>query len=97
MNLKELVAALKAGDDGVFQKLNDKQARDAAQAVLAEVRKAIDATEEGKVAVPPLGRFIIKQAKREKDGQEVTVKQVRLAPPGAKAGGKKGGKKAAAE
>jgi hypothetical protein len=79
MLMKEFVNGL-ITDDAVAAKLDRKTVRAITTAVLEQVRKYIDEVDEGRVVIPALGAFAIKQVVRAKDGQDVTVKRISLKP-----------------
>lgn len=93
MKLTELVTAAKAGKQKVFQGLDDKRIARVVQTVLAEAGRQLTAAKEGKLDLKGFGRFVIKQAEVEKDGQKVQKKRITFRPAKAKGEGKKGGKK----
>lgn len=95
MKIEEFVQAVKKRNDKAMAQLPDKRATAIVRTVVAEIRAQIEATNEGELSVPGLGKLIIKQATRTKDGKEIPVKRVLLRV--ARMGGKQGAAKAGAQ
>jgi hypothetical protein len=79
MLMNDLVDGLLA-DNAVATRFKRKDVKALASAVLAHVRACTDGIDEGRVAIPVLGVFVIKPVVREKDGQAVTTKRILLKP-----------------
>jgi len=50
------------------------------RSVLNQLKQEIDATEEGVVKVPLLGRFKINLVEKERDGEKIIKKQISFRP-----------------
>jgi len=69
MNLKELIQRVSEEKPEVLGKVSQGKALTIVKEVLAEIKREIEATEEGKISVPGLGTFIISSI--EKEGKEI--------------------------
>jgi nucleoid DNA-binding protein len=69
MNLKELIQKISEEKPEVLGKVPQGKALAIVREVLAEIKREIEATEEGKISVPGMGTFII--SSKEKEGKEI--------------------------
>jgi len=69
MNLKELIQRVSEEKPEVLGKVSQGKALTIVKEVLAEIKREIEATEEGKISVPGLGTFIISSI--EKEGKKI--------------------------
>ena len=61
--------------------VEDKKALAIVRSVLKDIAAEIDATNDGRISLPGLGTFVVRQVKRKKESQEVVVKRVVLRRP----------------
>jgi nucleoid DNA-binding protein len=69
MKLRELIQKISEEKPEVLGKVPQRKALAIVREVLAEIKKEIEDTEEGKIFVPGMGTFII--LSREKEGNEI--------------------------
>jgi hypothetical protein len=78
MNMNELMEYIKKENPKLVEDMQDKRFAALARAIFKAVGKVVQDTPEGKVAVPGLGVFVIKQITREKEGKKVNARVVRF-------------------
>jgi hypothetical protein len=76
MKAIEIVESIKTENPALLGKMPNAKAVKIIKAALVQIGKHIDAEKEGKVKVPGVGKFIIRQVEREKGGQKKTVKTI---------------------
>jgi len=76
MKIRETVSELIADNEKAFKDIPEARVAKLVQRVLEAIGKQIEDTAEGRVTVPGLGMFIIKNVEREKDGAKATVKRI---------------------
>jgi hypothetical protein len=69
MKLRELIQKISEEKPEVLGKVPQGKALVIVREVLAEIKREIEATEEGKISVPGMGTFII--SSKEKEGKEI--------------------------
>lgn len=72
----DLVALIKQAHPKLLGKLDDKAAAFLVRATLEQISEAIAANSEGIMRFPGLGNFTTRQVLRNKDGEQISVKQV---------------------
>lgn len=99
MKTTEIVALVKQANPKLLGKTADAKAAKIIASAFAEVSKQLNDAPDGKVIVPSLGIFKVKQVERQKDGQTVKGKKVSFRASKLKAKGTKakGGKKTKAQ
>lgn len=85
MKIKDLVKEAKAHAPLVLGNLPDLRAARLAVEVLALIRAEIAVMDEGRVGVPGLGTFRIRQLAVTRNGEKTMVKHVAFAPAPARA------------
>ncbi|WP_027967618.1 hypothetical protein [Halomonas halocynthiae] len=75
-----LVEKVKADNPKLAEKLNDKQLVSAVRGTLKALAAEINGREEGRLRVAGLGRVVIREVEREKDGEMIRRKRVVLHP-----------------
>lgn len=75
MKVVELVEAARKANPKAFGKVEDAQAKRIAVAVLEEIGRTIESTQEGPVIVARLGRFAVKNVP-QKDNPGATKRRV---------------------
>lgn len=76
MKPMEIVESIRNNTPKVLGQAPDKRAALIIRAAFNVVAAEVAGIKEGTVSVPGLGEFVVKQVKREKDGEKVTVRQV---------------------
>lgn len=76
MKLDEMVALIKEENPALLGKMPDKKAARIIRAAFGQVAREVDATKEGVVSAPGLGRFRVKAVERTKEGQKAKTKHV---------------------
>jgi len=84
MKLKEITELAMAANVTEFDGVNAGRASKMVASVLKIIAKQVGEMDEGRIAVPGLGVFVIKQIEREKDGNKTKVKRVLFRIPQAK-------------
>jgi hypothetical protein len=80
MKIKDIVKEAKAHAPLVLSNMPDRRAARLAVEVLSLIRAEIAVTDEGRVGVPGLGTFKMRQLAVTRNGEETTVKQVVFSP-----------------
>jgi len=76
----ELVQLVKKYKPDLLKNITDKEATVVIDEVLLEISRHLDTINEGVIKVPKLGKFIIRQVGREKDGNTVITKKIAFIP-----------------
>jgi hypothetical protein len=84
MKIKDLVTEAKANAPLALGKMPDPRAAKLVMEVLALIRAEVAVTEEGRVGVPGLGAFRIRQVEVTRGGETQTVKRVVFIPAAAR-------------
>jgi nucleoid DNA-binding protein len=83
MKLDEIVKAAREDNEAAFANISDKRAAKIIRAAFQQVTGQLESAEEGKLNIGSLGRFMIKNVEREKEGAKVTRRRVTFRPRGA--------------
>ena len=81
MKLKDLVNSIAKANEKPFKGVSNQQATAIVKAVLGSIGEKIDATDEGRVALPGLGQFVIKHVgdaasdENQKPRKRITLKR----------------------
>jgi len=81
MKMSEFVKAIAASNERAFANVSEQQAQRIAAAILRDIAARLEALEEGKLTVPGLGNFRVKEGKN-KQGELVKRIIFRPAQPG---------------
>lgn len=76
MTILELVHATMQKNAEAFGNIHESRAEKIVQAVLAELGQQVRSTQEGMIEIGSFGKFIVRQVKVDKDGQEVMLRRV---------------------
>jgi len=85
VKIKDIVKEAKAHAPLVLGNMPDRRAARLAVEVLALIRAEIAVMDEGRVGVPGLGTFRIRELAVTRNGEQTTVKHVAFVPARAKA------------
>ncbi|KJV05311.1 hypothetical protein [Methylocucumis oryzae] len=99
MKASEIIELIKQSKPKLLGDITDEKAAKIVSAAFSQLNKQLTEATDGKVVVPSLGIFKVKQVERQKDGQAVKSKKVSFRASKLKAKGTKakGGKKAKAQ
>jgi hypothetical protein len=76
VKLMDLIRQAKTKHAGAFGKVPDKRVLAIVTAVMNEISGQIDKVEEGVIAYPKLGRFVVKKLAKTTDGEKTTQRRV---------------------
>jgi len=99
MKASEIIELIKQSKPKLLGDITDEKAAKIVSAAFSQLNKQLTEAPDGKVVIPSLGIFKVKQVERQKDGQTVKGKKVSFRASKLKAKGTKakGGKKAKAQ
>ena len=80
MDLKEIIEILKNTGPQALQRIHPGHATLLIQQLFKKIRSDIEATDEGIVVVPGLGKFHVRKVERSKDGEMRQIKKVFFVP-----------------
>ncbi len=76
MKALEIVEKIKQESPALFGGMPDKKAVRLVKEVLSQVAKQVESAEDGKLSVPSLGTFRVRQVERDKEGEKVSIKKI---------------------
>ena len=84
----EIVQLINSSNPELFSGIPEKKASKIVKEVLVQLGKQIEGTENGRVAVPGLGNFRVRQVEVEKEGEKSLKRRVSFKVPSAGGRGK---------